>query len=121
MITFDVRSELYITNAHVEAAMRTSQFLLDQQVAKDSNFYIPKDTGQSEGSVLRSSHFGEGIVTWNTPYIKKIYYGEGFNFSKDINPNAQALWFEVAKSKYKGEWLSIASAATIETLRRARR
>lgn len=121
MINFDVRSEFYINQAQALAAIRTAQFLLDQQVAKDSNYYIPVDTHNAEGSVLRHSHFGEGKIVWQTPYIKRIYYGTGFNFSKDQNPNAQALWFEVAKSKYRMQWLGIASTQVINMLHANRR
>lgn len=89
---------------------RSIQPILDNQVMKDSNYYIPFDTGTLSGSVIRATSLGSGIVEWNTPYAKKMYYGVDFNFSKDSNPNARAKWFEEAKSKRMKEWEKIINA-----------
>lgn len=111
VMRFDVRASLNLTQADISRAVRRGQYILDNQVVKDSNYFIPKDTGNAEGSGIRATAFGEGRVTWNTPYIRRIYYGTNFNFSKDINPNAQALWFEAAKSRHLSEWIEITKRA----------
>lgn len=92
----------------VMRAVEKAQVVLDEQVLKDSNFFIPKDTGQSEDSGVISSNIGKGEIIWDTPYIRKIYYGVDINFHRDMNPNAQALWFEVAKSRFVTDWVRAA-------------
>lgn len=90
---------------HVPTALQAAQFALDNEVMKNSNYYIPKDTGNLEASALTYSRLGEGHVGWNTPYARKLYYNPSINFSKDKNPNAQALWFEAAKARRTQDWL----------------
>ncbi|GGE47647.1 hypothetical protein GCM10011391_28040 [Pullulanibacillus camelliae] len=85
--------------------------ILTQQVVKDSNFYIPYDTGEMMMSSLRASDFNNGKAVWDTPYAKKMYYGINFNFSHDINPHAQAMWPKKAESAHKKEWSQVAKKA----------
>lgn len=86
-------------------ATRAAQMQLDQDVLKDSNYYIPKAIGTLEGSGIRSSNIGKGEVAWDTKYAKRLYHNPQYNFSKDKNPNAQGLWFEAAKARKKPGWL----------------
>lgn len=79
--------------------------VLTEQVLIDSNFYIPKDTGQLESSSLIHSNYDKGEVVWATPYAKKLYWNPQYNFSTDINPNARGLWFEAAKKKQLKNWV----------------
>lgn len=85
---------------------RAAQMQLDQDVLKDSNYYIPKAIGTLEGSGIRASRIGKGEVAWDTAYAKRLYYNPQYNFSKDKNPNARGLWFEAAKANKKSNWLS---------------
>lgn len=91
-----------------ERAKKIAQMQLDQDVLKDSNYYIPKDTSNLEGSGIRGSLIGKGQVGWDTPYAKRLYYNPQYNFSKDRNPNARGLWFEAAKAQKKNAWLNAA-------------
>lgn len=101
----------------VDKAVSAAQVALDQQVLKDSNFFIPFDTGELMRSSLRHSKIGEGLIVWNTPYARRLYYNPQYNFSKDVNPNAQGLWFEAAKAKHYHEWVKLAQRITDENLR----
>ncbi|MDM5191131.1 minor capsid protein [Bacillus hominis] len=107
MIRVNVRVDTGVIESKVLEATRKSQFALDQQVLKDSNFYIPKDTGELERSSIRFSRPGEGHIEWNTPYARKLYWNPEFNFSKQPNPNSQALWFEEAKARNVTDWARI--------------
>lgn len=89
-------------------AVAKAQVVLDEQVLKDSNYFIPKDTGQLEDSSIIASRIGEGEIIWDTSYARKVYYGVTINFHTDMNPNAQALWFEVAKSRFVTDWVKAA-------------
>lgn len=90
------------------AAIEKAQVVMDEQILKDSNYFIPKDTGQLEDSSLIASRIGQGELIWDTQYARKVYYGVDINFHTDMNPNAQALWFEVAKSRFLSDWVKAA-------------
>ncbi|PFD62320.1 minor capsid protein [Bacillus thuringiensis] len=101
-VNFDVRR----MSNKVRNALSEAQHALDQQAVKDSNYYIPKDTGELEASSLRASQIGKGILIWDTKYAKKLYYNQSARFSIDRNPHASALWFEQGKAHHKNEWVA---------------
>lgn len=107
MIKFNVRVNIDNIDEDVKRAINRAQFILDQQVIKDSNFYVPMDSTELEGSTLRASSIGEGKIVWNTPYARRLYYNPQYDFSSDKNPNAQGLWFEHAKATHKKDWIKI--------------
>ncbi|WP_121605518.1 minor capsid protein [Virgibacillus sp. Bac332] len=107
-VDFDTKK----VNKKVDDALGYGQFVLDNLVLKDSNYYIPKDYGYLEESGISHSKIGEGEVAWDTPYARKLYYNPQYNFSKDKNPNARGLWFESAKAKDLKRWLNEAQKAT---------
>jgi Minor capsid protein len=85
-----------------------AQFALDQQVLKDSNFFIPKREAYLEKSSILHSRIGQGHIQWKTPYARRLYYNPQYNFSHDVNPNAQGLWFEAAKALHGQGWAETA-------------
>lgn len=91
-----------------EQARELAQFALDEQVLKDSNFYAPERESYLINSGILHSRLGEGHIEWKTPYARRLYYNPEYNFSKDVNPNAQGLWFEAAKAIQAREWARIA-------------
>lgn len=95
----------------INKGLDRAQFYLDQQVLKDSNYYIPKNEGYLEKSGILHSKIGEGKIIWNTPYARRLFYGTGYKFSKDKNPNASALWYYAAESQHKYDWYRIAQQA----------
>jgi hypothetical protein len=95
----------------VPAAFEYGQYVLDETVIKDSNYYAPEDRGDLQDSALMHSDIGNGEVVWRTPYSRRLYYNPHYNFSTDKNPNAQGLWFEVAKSQNRKDWLDQADKA----------
>lgn len=107
MIRVNIRVDAPAIEGKVMEATEKAQFALDQQVLKDSNFYIPKDTGELERSSIRFSRPGEGHIEWNTPYARRLYYNPQYNFSKQPNPNSSGLWFEEAKARHVRDWARI--------------
>ena len=81
------------------------QEILSQQVLKDSNVYARLDSGEMIASSLRASNFKDGVLVWDTPYAKRVYYTG--TPSKDVNSNASRLWFEVAKKKKLKTWVKV--------------
>lgn len=83
------------------------QQILDQEVLKSSNVFIPMDTGELMRSSLRATQFGSGKIIWDTSYARKLYFNPEYKFSTDKNSQAQGLWFEVAKSRDLNSWIDI--------------
>lgn len=79
-----------------------AQKVLDAQVMKDSNYYIPKAEGFLEKSVL-GSPIGSGVLIWAIEYAKKMYHFKG-RLSKEVNPNASTKWFERARAVKAKLW-----------------
>lgn len=77
------------------------------QIAVDSNQFIPKDFGTLEASVFADSNFGKGEIVWGVDYAVFVYYNVHRNLRTDKNPNASHLWFEVAKTQYLSNWVSL--------------
>ncbi|PEI42590.1 minor capsid protein [Bacillus pseudomycoides] len=107
MIRLNIRIDTPDIEGKVMEATQKAQFALDQQVLKDSNFYIPKDTGELERSGVRFSRPGEGHIEWSTPYARRLYWNPQYSFSHDANPNAMGLWFEEAKARNVTDWVRI--------------
>lgn len=107
MINFSVRNtfDLGAMIAKSNAATKRAQYLLDDQVLKDSNKYAPLRDGILIASGLSHSRIGQGFIKWQTPYARRLYYNPQYNFSTDRNPLAGGLWFERAKAQHKGNWL----------------
>lgn len=51
--------------------------------------YVPMRTGNLAGSVDTTKPWQ---VSYTMPYARRIYYGDGFNFSKEMHPNARSRW-----------------------------
>ncbi|XLP25991.1 minor capsid protein (plasmid) [Bacillus toyonensis] len=107
MIRVNVRVDTHQIESKVMEATQKAQFALDEQVLKDSNFYAPEDTTELKRSGVRHSRPGEGHVGWDTPYARRLYYNPQYNFSHDVNVNAQGLWFEAAKAAHTEDWKRI--------------
>jgi hypothetical protein len=116
MIRVNTQVDTGMIESKVLEATKKAQFALDQQVLKDSNYFIPKDTGELERSSIRFSKLGEGHIEWNTIYARRLYYNPHYNFSHDINPNAMGLWFEEAKARNVVDWTRIVENETKRNL-----
>lgn len=90
-----------------KAAHKQAQFLLDDAIRADSNLYAPMDHGDLIGSSKAASQIGEGLIAWEQPQVRRLYYNPQYNFSKDKNPQAGGKWVEVAKGKHLKDWTKI--------------
>lgn len=94
-----------------EYAQRQSQFILDNQILKDTQEYVPRAEGYLFQSAVTHSRLGEGSIRWRTPYARRLYYGTGLNFSQDKHSKATSLWFEASKSVNKRAWVDVSKRA----------
>lgn len=97
-VEFDQRK----VKAKIGTRIERAQKVLDAQVLKDSNYYIPKQEGFLERSVF-GSIIGSGLLVWAAEYAKKMYHFGGTP-SKEVNPNASTKWFERAKATRLKIW-----------------
>lgn len=81
-----------------------AQKFLDSEVIKDCSPYTPFRTGNLMNSATRGTTIGSGEVIYNAPYARAMYYGTGYNFSKEAHPQAGAQWFERTKAVKKDSW-----------------
>jgi hypothetical protein len=73
-------------------------------VIRDSDPFVPFDTGTLSKTPMAASDKADGQIVYDTPYAKRMYYGDGYNFSPDSHPQATSRWFEHAKSEHMTEW-----------------
>lgn len=100
-----VRVENNIQNfiKRFEKASKQARFEVANQILNDSNQYVRVDTGELRRSSVRGSNLPMGIIGWDTPYAKRVYYlGTP---STDRNPNASLMWVQVARARHGKEWV----------------
>jgi hypothetical protein len=102
----DVSVEIFYNKVKkkLEQNKGMAQRALDMAVIKDSARFVPFDVGTLEGSALRGTNVGSGLVVYNAPYARAQYYGK-FDHSRNKHPQATRLWFEAAKTLYFREWV----------------
>src|SRR5690625_4383021 len=109
---FNVKVNMGKIATKVPSALEYGQFVIDEAVLKDSNYYIPADQWFLRDSGIYHSKIGEGELYWKTPYARRLYYNPHFNFSTDRKPNASGLWFERSKAEKQKEWIKQGEKAT---------
>lgn len=75
------------------------QKVIDSEVLRRSDPYIPKREGIAIKSGPIHTKLGSGDVVYQTPYIRKIYNSRTMNFNEA--PKRGALWFERMKADHK--------------------
>lgn len=87
---------------------------LKNEVAKDTNYFIPKQSGKLERSVIPSIGDNEDRLKWDKIYASYQYYGKRADGTHVIlhhsstNPNASTFYFEKAKAGNKEKWIRVA-------------
>ena len=59
----------------LQKAADKAVYITAEQALKDSNKYCPKDQGGLISSSLTFSEPEKGIMRWQTPYARALYYG----------------------------------------------
>ena len=101
-----VKIDKNVVKAKLQAKWEKSLFPLSVQVLADMNEYCRKDIGNLILSSATASDFDRGILKWDTPYARRVYYTG--NPSTDGNKKASLLWCEVAKTNHNEDWQKIA-------------
>lgn len=90
----------------VDGAWEKTLVPLAEQALTDCNYYVRQDTGALRSSSLSASIPCEGLLIWNTPYAKRVYYTG--SPSKEVNPNASLMWCEKAHAERGRDWQALA-------------
>ena len=77
------------------ALKQTGEWIIADIIEAD---IIPYRKGTLEGTLkpldVSNIAAGEVYIHSNTPYARRLYFNPEYNFNKEMNPNAQAYWFE---------------------------
>lgn len=75
---------------------------LTKTMGIDADQYVPHDTGDTRQKMITDTRKKE--IRWKGEHIFYIYFGVDFNFQKDGNSKAQALWADEAIARHSDEW-----------------
>lgn len=100
-ITIDKKN----VSLRISAASRRATEIVATQALKDCNDYCKHDQGILIASSLSSSELTKGLLVWDTPYAKRQYYLD--NTNNNINPNAQKMWCEKARTVKGKNWQNV--------------
>lgn len=75
------------------------QRYIDSEVLRQTDPYVPMDTGNLKNSGVRHTVIGSGEVRYRTPYAKRLYYNPQFTFQGA--PLRGGKWFERMKADKK--------------------
>ena len=67
--------------------------------------YTPYKTGRLANSPYAASQIGSGMLVYDTPYARKMYYNPQYGFNRSINPLAGGYWFERMKADHSRDIL----------------
>ena len=88
-----------------EKLAEKARYLLSSQILADSNKHARMDTGEMIFSSQRASDLPKGLLVWDTPYAKRVYFTG--TPSTDRNPDAELMWVHVARDRYSKDWLAM--------------
>jgi len=81
---------------------RKVRFWLKNEIAKDTDRFVPFRLGGLRQSVEPSVDAGDDRLVYDVPYAKRLYHSRGYRFTK---PGTVDHWFEQAKAIHKDKWL----------------
>ena len=88
-----------------------AQKVIDSEVLRLSEKYIPLLTGTLRNSGIIGTDIGSGKVSWIAPYAKRQYYKGRRPGTQQAGPLRGRFWFERMKAVHKKEILDAAKKA----------
>lgn len=92
--------------SELKANAAKAQHVLDSSIIRDTDPFVPMDTGMLARSAETASAIGKGEIVYDTPYARRIYYGLELHISKLHHPNASVLWFQQSKAMHEKRWIA---------------
>ena len=101
-----VSTDIQAIKERIAKDVKKMIFLVTTQALKDSNKYARRQSGELVKSSLTATDYEQGLLVWNIPYAKRVYWTG--NPLGNKNPKARLMWADYAKSKHNKMWLKIA-------------
>lgn len=79
----------------------------------DVQGYVPMDTGDTARSAQTASNLEDGEIIYDTPYARKIYYGDRLNFSLEQHAHATHHWDQAYWADHGSEIVEMAKKLII--------
>jgi len=99
-------SGAFARGAKFKSSLKSAHEALDSQIIKNTTPFVPFRTGMLSSSPIRAKT-KTGEIVYKTPYARRLYYGESFNFNKTFHPQATAKWLEKAKAIWYRQWVNV--------------
>lgn len=95
----------YALDKQAKARLPLAQKRLAAAVLRDSQRYIPFDTGmlKRSGDIISNNR----IVRWATKYAEIVYKMSQSRIRTGKNPNARSGWFAHAQNVHGAQWKKI--------------
>lgn len=101
-----VTTDIQAIKERIARDKRKMMFKVTTQALKDSNRYARRQSGELIKSSLIATDYENGLLVWNTPYAKRVYWTGTPLGNK--NPKARLMWAHFAKTQHNKTWLKIA-------------
>lgn len=113
-MNFSVNRTLY--KRLLDGATHAGLEAVGEQALADSNEFVREDQGTLRESGRFDVKDDDVIISYNTPYAKRVYYtGKP---SHDVNASASLQWIHKARKTYGKDWLKIMQKAFTRGLRK---
>lgn len=106
---FTMKSLDHILKARGLSSGGAAQKYIDSEVLRLCDPYVPSKTGKLRESAFRATIIGSGLICYDAPYARAVYYGVGEN--KGSSKQGR-LWFERMKADHKEKILAGARKVT---------
>lgn len=90
-----------------------AQYMLDSAIMRDTDPFVPMRQGTLASSVIRATRLGSGIIEYDTPYARHMYYGvhyrtgTPFKYSTLKHPLACKEWVKASTNVNLEGWKKI--------------
>ncbi|WP_352420734.1 hypothetical protein [Proteiniborus sp.] len=90
-----------------EAAIKALPLTMEAMKTEINNMQVvPKETGDLERSAEVTAEDNKGVLSYNRPQARRLYYHPEYDFRTDKNPNAQGRWLDSFIHGDKKKWLT---------------
>src|SRR5690625_403724 len=98
-----VRVDINLTGARMKLSqgnIRRGRYAVANQALADMNPFVPME----EGIARQTGHVDNNgeAVTWNTPYIRRLFYMPMYNYT---TPGTGPRWDLKAKRIFMSDWI----------------